>query len=294
MLRLLTLALLLSLTCHRALAQDAATDPPAPGPSTPEAAAAETPTAPPSGEPAAEPELRTATSETPVEALPPKVTVVLVGDPDDGAIAAAEALLAQLEQSSLVRLPTDVALRRAMLGRGADDGLDGVRSERRALGLSERRDVPALVRLGRLATAVVVIVVRAVGTGHEATVLDVNRAAFFDGALSLPAADADAATFVGRRARSANRAADAPAPVDSDVEGASPEGDAAPAVGVAPVVAEIPATEAPAGDPVLQWFEQNWAYLAAGALLAGGVAFVVVVATEPGAPPPMIRVVPGE
>jgi hypothetical protein len=232
----------------------------------------------------------------------PKVCVVLVGDPDDPSVAALEELTSLLEASGVVRMPTDPALRRALSGRGEGDGLDAVRGERRSLGLSERRDLPVLVRLGRLSTAVAVVVVRATEGGHEAVILDVRREAFFDGALSLPADVEEVRAFVGRRARAAIRAVDAeptePAPRRRPASGetseptpSSPE-DSEAAAAAALTVA--PVEEAPPGDPVLQWFEQNWAYLAAGVLLAGGIAFVVVVATEPGEPQPMLRFVPGE
>jgi hypothetical protein len=57
--------------------------------------------------------------------------------------------------------------------------------------------------------------------------------------------------------------------------------------------AEDAALPAAPADPVLAWFEQNWAYLAAGALLAGGAVFVGVVAADPGDGQPMLRFTPG-
>jgi len=242
-------------------------------------------------------------SSATVEAPAPKVCLVLVGDPDDASVAALEELTALLQESAAVRMPTDPALRRALTGRGEGDGLDAVRGERRSLGLSERRDLPVLVRLGRLSTAVAVVVVRATEGGHEAVILDVRREAFFDGALSLPASVEEVRAFVGRRARAAIRAVDAepiePPPrrratsseTSSEPTPSTPEASEA---AVATAITDAPTEEAPPGDPVLQWFEQNWAYLAAGVLLAGGIAFVVVVATEPGEPQPMLRFVPGE
>lgn len=223
----------------------------------------------------------------------PKVALILSGDPDEGAVAALDQLTALLENGSVVRLPSDPALRRALSGRGTDDGLDEVRAERRRLGLSERRDIPVLTRLGRLAAAAAVVVVRAASDGYEAVVLDVGRGAFFDGALSLPASEEDAQAFLGRRARAAIRAVDVPAVVDAP----PPISETEEAAVVASLEAFPPegAPEAPPpGDPVLLWFEQNWAYIAAGVLLAGGIAFVAVVATDPGAPQPMLRFVPGE
>lgn len=223
----------------------------------------------------------------------PKVALVLSGDPDDGAVAALEGLTALLEDGAVVRLPSDPALRRALAGRGTDDGLDEVRAERRRLGLSERRDIPVLTRLGRLAAAVAVVVVRAAGDGYEAVVLDVGRGAFFDGALSLPASSEDAQAFLGRRARAAIRAVDAP-PAAESTPSISEAEEASVAASLAAATEADGAAPTPPGDPVLLWFEQNWAYLAAGVLLAGGIAFVAVVATDPGAPQPMLRFVPGE
>jgi hypothetical protein len=263
-------------------------------------APADTPAETPAETPAAE----TPTAETPAassadeaavglrapdDAPLPKVAIVLFGDPDAPALAAIDAVQAALGTSAALRLPADPALVQALSGRGEGDGLDDVRSERRGLGLSERRDLPVLVRLGRLATATALVLVRPQGEGLELVVLDVRREAFFDGALALPATDADVRRFVERRTRAAATATDAPAAAAPTT--ATPVDEPEPAEEASPADGE---EASPAdGDPVLHWFEENWAYLAAGALLAGGIVFVAVVATDPGAPPPMLRFTPG-
>lgn len=231
----------------------------------------------------------------PDDALRPKIAIVLLGDPDPEALAAVDALSAALDGE--VRFPSDPAISAALTGRGGGDGLDDLRSERRGLGLSERRDLPTLVRLGRLASAVALVLVRPNGETLEIVVLDVGREAFFDGTLALPAEGAELVRFVGRRVRAADTAThgtSAAAPPEEPREETSPvdEEPAAetPSEGTAETAEEAP--EEP-GDPVLHWFEENWAYLAAGALLAGGIVFVVVVATDPGAPQPMLRFTPG-
>jgi hypothetical protein len=271
--------LLVLLTAATAAAQDA---PPAPA----ETAPSESPAAPEDA--AAEVELR-----APDDAPAPKVAILLLGDPDEPAVAAVEAVAAALGASASVRLPADPALCQALVGRGADDGLDDVRRERRGLGLSERRDLPVLVRLGRLSTAAALVLVRAEGTGYAIVVLDVGREAYFDGSLTLPADAAEVVRFVERRALAAaaardtprtSEAAPEPAPEPVDEGAAEPEPEAAP---------DGEPEDAPTGDPVARWFEENWAYLAAGALLVGGVVFVAVVAADPGAPPPMLRFTPG-
>jgi len=237
------------------------------------------------------------------DALAPKVAVVLMGDPDAAAEIIVEALDAALRPSSAVRLPADAALVRALAGAGEDDGLDDVRRERRGLGLSERRDLPVLVRLGRLAGAAAVLIVRPAARDFELVVLDVGREAFFDGALALPASEADILRFVERRASAAAGAAGSASTARTE---AAPSEPSARADGpVEPVDAEVgdaetvdpervgPDPAAEPADPVLAWFEQNWAYLAAGALLAGGAVFVGVVASDPGDGQPMLRFTPG-
>ncbi|MDQ3036737.1 MAG: hypothetical protein M3Y87_30370, partial [Myxococcota bacterium] len=53
------------------------------------------------------------------------------------------------------------------------------------------------------------------------------------------------------------------------------------------------ATEADAPPQERDWFEVNWPYFAAGALLIAAIVFVVVTATDGGDPPPMLRFQPG-
>lgn len=258
----------------------------APAEATPPAETAPTETAPVDAPPAEADTAASTPEASATTAVPtppgerPKVAVVIAGDPEPELVAAARALSAVLLADEEVRLPSDAALRSALLGEGTDDGLDDVRASRRRLGRSELADVPVLADIGSVARAVLVIEVRADAEGIVAVAFDVGQQAFFDGALDLTSGvPANAGTFVARRARVAAEGAAASAePVDAaeEAEAAAEEGEAA-----------------RPGDPVLHWFEDNWAYLAAGALLAGGIAFVVVVATDSGPPQPMLRFTPG-
>ncbi len=246
------------------------------------------------------------------DALAPKIAVVVVGDPDAAAQILLEALDAALRTSSAVRLPTDAALVQALAGGGQDDGLDDVRRERRSLGLSERRDLPVLVRLGRLAAATAVLIVRPAARDFELVVLDVGREAFFDGALALPASAGDILRFAERRAIAAADAAVSPSVARAGADAGEPTPPTDPAATRDAAGRDAETGDAETGDagtgdaetgdaetgdapsdPVLVWFEQNWAYLAAGVLLAGGAVFVGVVAADPGDGPPMLRFTPG-
>lgn len=227
-------------------------------------------------------------AETAAPAVRPKVAIVVAGDPDETLLSAARALESALRTDGRVALPADDAMRAALRGEGMGDGLDDVRASRRRLGRSESADVPVLAELGRLVRAVLVCEVRATEAGGvEVVAYDVSQLAFFDGALDVSTGVPErAASFVARRAAvAAEGAAGHAEPVDE------PEAAAAEAAAVEAAAGE---TETPpAGDPVLLWFEQNWAYIAAGVLLAGGIAFVAVVASDSGDPQPMLRFTPG-
>ena len=104
-----------------------------------------------------------ATSARAQDAVAPKVAVVVVGDADARLRAAAVRVEDAVVGGGL-RVADDLGLRGALRGEPApteDDGLASVRRVRRALGLSEAEDAPNLARLGRMAGAALVVVVRA-------------------------------------------------------------------------------------------------------------------------------------
>lgn len=268
------LAILLLITMTAALASAQETEPtadPAPEVSEP---------APTPDEPAPSVEAADADAVT-VEATPapapraPRVAIVIVGDTDPDIVAAAEAAeaaLAELPEGTRLIMPSDAALRGALRGQGeSTDGLDEVRAERRRLGLGEARDVLVLTILGERAGADLVLVVRRHHGAIEATSFDVARRSFYDGEVDLDALDRDALRqFTVRRATRAAR------PVAEGERAAVPD--------VAPVVT---APVEPAHQP--DWFEQNWPFFAAGALLVGAIVFIVFATMDNAEAPPVLR-----
>jgi hypothetical protein len=210
------------------------------------------------------------------EAAPPKIAVIVAGDPEPALRDAARRIERILENR--VRVPFDPGLRAALRGEEGerDDGLEEVRRERRRLGLDEARDALLLATLGRRAGASAVAVVRAGTSGHEVVVLDVRNAAFFEGALPVDTPDERLARFVIRRARVAARG--------SAVEG--------PVAEHTPPPADVPQREEqPQGEPDL--FGQMLPYVAAGALLVGMIIAIVLSGTSAGAEQPVLRFGPG-
>lgn len=214
---------------------------------------------------------------------PPKVAIVIAGDPDPSTVAAAAALEGVLAAEPRLTLPSDAAMRAALRGEGTSaDGLDEVRAERRRLGLGEARDVTVLTVLGELANADLVLVVRASHGAMQATGFDVLRRSFYDGELALEPIDvARAQHFVVRRATRAAR------PLEEGELAAPP-----PAPVVDPSVAVDPDAIAPDAEPPPHepdFFEQYWPYFAAGALLIGAVVFIVLATQNNATPPPVLR-----
>ena len=267
MLRTLACALALSLAHGTALAQDAE---PAPEPAASAGVAA----------PEAEADEAPAVTESaPAVEQAPKIAVVVTGDPDEALVAAARRVERAIE--GRLRVPFDPGLRAALRGEPGedDDGLEGVRRERRRLGLEEDRDASLLSRLGRRAGASAVVVVRAGAAAPEVLVLDVRNAAFFEGELALAAdvPDARVARFVERRASVSARGGELP-------------GSAVPSPTEAAAAATAPTPEQPAQP---DFFEQFWPYLVAGLLLVGMITAIVLTSTAPGSDQPVLRFVPG-
>ena len=260
-------------------AQDEVAAVPAPGEATPppidEALPTETPAATP--------------EPTPEPARPPKVAIVIAGDPDPTTIAAATSLETVLASEAGVTMPSDPAMRAALRGEGTGDGLDDVRSERRRLGLGEARDITVLTILGELASADLVLVVRASHGTPSATAFDVLRRSFYDGVIALsPIDDAEARHFIVRRARRAAR------PLTESEMTATPPPEPPPVVD--PATAVPPEAIAPDATPEHQpdFFEQYWPYFAAGALLVGAVVFIVLATQNSSTPPPVLRFEAGQ
>lgn len=231
-----------------------------------------------------------ATAEATVEATPitaplevpatlQHAAIVLVGDANADAlrdVARTETALAPI-----VAFPSDVALRRSLIG-GEGETIPTVMRDRRALGSSEAEDVPLLGSLGDRSDAHIMIVVRRRAGARELVVFDVAHGAFFDGALRLEGASDEAiASFVRSRAEASRLPAVRP-PTLSETERSV---NAA----IAP-----PPVSAPAEPHEPDWFETNWPYLVVGALAAGAAAFVIVYATQNDSEPqPFFRFQPG-
>ncbi len=207
---------------------------------------------------------------------PPKVAVVVVGDPDDHLRALARRVDDALEPT--LRRPFDPGLRGALRGEPGepDDGLDTVRRDRRRLGAGEASDAPVLAALGQRAGALVVGVVRATADGAELVALDVHHAAFYQGALALDAElePARIARFLARRARAA-----------AHVEAIDP----------ASAAAQTPPdpTPEPEEEDEPDFFEQYWPYMVAAVLLGGMIAAIVATQATEQTTVPVLRFVPG-
>lgn len=213
----------------------------------------------------------------------PKVAIVIRGDADTELRAAATRLEEALEGA--VRLPSDDALRAALRGEGADDGLDGVRTRRRSLGLGD--DEATLRALARLVGADALVVIHEDAGAPHLEVFDARAGRFFRERLPVQPLDASA-RFVARAARAAHRRARTSA-VPSPVAAAE-AGEAA----RAPGASEPEARETDALPPARAFFKKNWAYFVAGALLVGVVTFFVVRGRrDDDAPLPVLRFRPG-
>lgn len=240
-----------------------------------------------------------ATSARAQDAVAPKVAVVVVGDADARLRAAAVRVEDAVVGGGL-RVADDLGLRGALRGEPApteDDGLASVRRVRRALGLSEAEDAPNLARLGRMAGAALVVVVRADAHGGvEAVAFQVAAAQFYEGALDAEqTAPERLARAFERRARHAAEATSAVAATGAAAAHASTAAPRAPASSARATHAPGAATSPDAPRAERSFLAKSWPYLVAGALLAGCLTYVIIDQTNGNEPAqtPVLRFSPG-
>jgi hypothetical protein len=156
---------------------------------------------------------------------PIKVAVVVVGDPEPALVTAAEGVSASLASDARLRMPSDPGIRGALIGHARpphaeDDGLDGLRTERRRLGLGAETDTAALARIGQMTGAAVLALIRTRDGATELVVYDPGRRAYADGRLVLRASPATTATASADNATAEDETAE-----DATAEGATPGND---------------------------------------------------------------------
>lgn len=217
--------------------------------------------------------------ETEAVAPPPKIAVVVAGDPDETLRNTAAFLEQELVKAGM-QAPTDPALRAAMRGEPVteEDGLDTLRSIRRGLGLDPRKDQASYRRIGLIAGADALLVVRRQGP-ILVEVFDVAAAQFYEGVLEFDSSTAEERVkFIQSRADQAQLRWSTPPP---------PPATAKPEV-------NEPEEKSDESRAKKRW-KKAWPYVVAGALLAGGVTYLIIdrrQTNEVG--PPLLRFRPGE
>jgi len=211
---------------------------------------------------------------------PPKIGVVVAGDPDETLRNTAAFIETEATTAGL-RVPTDSALRGAMRGEpaGGEDGLESLRSTRRGLGLNPRKDLASYKRIGIISGADALVVVRRQGS-ILLEVFDVSAAQFYEGALEFDTStSAQRVAFIESRAAQAQLRWSQPPPTP-------PEATAQ----------KVTAPEQPADESrAKRRIKKAWPYLLAGVLLAAGVTYLII---DQGGTnevePPLLRFRPGE
>jgi hypothetical protein len=211
---------------------------------------------------------------------PPKIGVVVAGDPDETLRNTAAFIESEATTSGL-RVPTDPALRGAMRGEPAteEDGLDGMRSIRRGLGLAPRKDLESYKRIGIIAGADALVVVRREGD-ILIEIFDVSAAQFYEGALHFDDSSSEQRVeFIRSRAKQAQLRWSTPPPPPP------------PATSKKVNEPEQPADESRAKRRI----KKAWPYLVAGVLIAAGVTYLIIDRRNTNeAEPPLLRFRPGE
>jgi len=211
---------------------------------------------------------------------PPKIGIVVAGDPDETIRQTAVFIETEATLSGL-RAPTDPALRAAMRGEPSaeEDGLEVLRSIRRGLGLDPRKDLSAYKRIGLIAGADALLVLHREGP-IVLEVFDVSASQFYEGALNFDDSSADQRLkFIRSRAEQAQlRWSEPPPPAPADTG------------------AKVNPPEKPADESrAKRRWKKAWPYVVAGVLLAGGVTYLIIDRSRTNeAGPPLLRFTPGE
>jgi hypothetical protein len=210
----------------------------------------------------------------------PKIATVVAGDPDE-TLRETAAFIEREATLSGLRVPTDPALRAALRGEPAtdDDGLEGLRALRRGLGLDSRKDLGSYKRIGIIAGADALLVVHREGA-IVLEVFDVSAAQFYEGALAFDDSSPEQRLkFIDSRAAQAQLRWSEPPP---------------PPPAAAPV--KVNETKQPEDESrAKRRIKKAWPYLVAGALLAGGVTYLIIDRRRTNElAPPLLRFAPGD
>ena len=210
----------------------------------------------------------------------PKIAVVVAGDPDE-TLRQTAAFIETEATSSGLRAPTDPALRAALRGEPAteEDGLEGLRSIRRGLGLEPRKDLASYKRIGIIAGADALVVVRREGA-ILIEVFDVSAAQFYEGALTFDESTApQRLEFIESRAEQAQLRWSQPPPPPPTAESQK---------------VNDPGQPADESRAKRRW-KKAWPYVIAGALVVAGVTYLIIDRRRTNeAEPPLLRFRPGE
>ena len=213
-------------------------------------------------------------------APPPKIGFVVAGDPDE-TLRNTAAFIETEATSSGLRVPSDPALRGAMRGDPVTgvDGLENLRAARRGLGLEPRKDLASYKRIGIIAGADALVVVRREGV-ILLEVFDVSAAQFYEGALEFDTStSAQRVAFIESRAAQAQLRWSQPPPPPPPAE-----------------AQKVNAPEQPADESrAKRRMKKAWPYVVAGVLLAAGVTYLIIDRRRTNEPePPLLRFRPGE
>lgn len=210
----------------------------------------------------------------------PKIALVVAGDPDETIRETAGEIEAECVEAGL-EVPSDPALRAALRGAEptGEDGLEGLRALRRSLGIDPRKDLMSYKRIGTIVGADALVVLHREGT-TQLEVFDVSASQFYEGMLEVePASSETRVAYIELRAKTAQQRWNAEEPVPEP----APDGEAA---------AGAPPEDEPEKK---RWIKKAWPYFLVGALLIGGVTYIIVDQRRDDDPgPPLLRFRPGD